>query len=59
MSASGLIEISCEWRGETDKAWLIYDGSIEVWIPKSQCEADWKDGIVEMPEYLAKLKGLI
>lgn len=35
-SPTETIEIACEVRRETDKAWLIYDGVQEVWIARSQ-----------------------
>lgn len=54
---SNLIEIACEIRVETARAWLIYDGSREVWIPKSQAEK--VDGGLEMPEWLALDKNLL
>lgn len=67
MSPTEIIEIACEVRRETDKAWLIYDGTREVWIAKSQI----KDHIEEaglfgqkitgifIPVWLATEKGLI
>lgn len=54
---SNLIEVSCEIRHETEKAYLIFDGTKEVWLPKSQVEVE--DGEVTMPEWLAMEKGLI
>lgn len=57
MSRSDLVEIACEIRVETDRAWLIYDGERTVWIPKSQCER--VDGGLEMPEWLAVEKELL
>lgn len=56
--ASDLIDIACEKRRETEKAWLIFDGDKEVWLPKSQVE-DNEDGTFAMPEWLAEDKGLI
>jgi hypothetical protein len=32
-----LIDIACEVRGETDKAYRIFDGTVTAWVPKSVC----------------------
>lgn len=53
-----LIDIAAIIRHETPKAYLLYDGKKEEWVPKSQVE-DNKDGTFAMPEYLAKEKGFI
>jgi hypothetical protein len=57
-----LIDITCELRHETAKAYLIDVGDDEpCWVPKSQCEY-YKDNsgeIVTMPTRLAKEKGFI
>lgn len=61
------VEIACEVRRCTDKAWLIYDGAREVWIAKSQI-SDYveQQGLfgkkitsVFIPVWLAQEKGLI
>ena len=54
---SDLIEIACEVRRETDKAFLIFDGAKEVWLPKALVE--FGDCEATMPEWLALDKGLI
>lgn len=54
--------ISCELRRETERAWLIDDGNMEVWIPKSQGELyKREDGSYDLfaEEWLLKDKGLI
>jgi hypothetical protein len=58
MNESALIEIAAEIRHETDKAYLLFDGTREAWVPKSQVE-DNEDGTFTMPEWLAEQKGLI
>lgn len=58
MSASKLIDIAAELKGETDKAWRIYDGSRTEWVPKLQVEQN-DDGTYTMPEWLAQEKGFI
>lgn len=58
MTSSKLVEISVEIRHETDKAYLLFDGTKEAWFPKSQIEVqpcDHSFGIVAvMSEWLAK-----
>ena len=49
---SELIEIAAEIRHETEKAYLLFDGTREAWVPKSQVE-DNGDGTFAMPEWLA------
>lgn len=58
MSDPKLIDIAAELKGETDKAYRIYDGSRTEWVPKSQVENSG-DGTYTMPEWLAKEKGFI
>jgi len=55
---SDIIDIAAEIKGETDKAWRLYDGSRTEWVPKSQVEKN-DDGTFAMPEWLAKDKGFI
>lgn len=57
-SRSDLVDISAELRGETDKAFRIFDGTTTDWVPKSQVEQN-DDGTFTMPEWLAKEKGFI
>lgn len=56
-----LIDISGELSPpyETEKAYHFYDGTREVWLPKSQVEWDKIDKIMTMPEWLALEKELI
>lgn len=56
---SDLVDIAGELRRETDKAFMIFDGTKEVWLPKTQVEHDPTDGTFAMPEWLALDKGLI
>lgn len=58
------VEIAVEIRHETERAFLVFDGKTEAWIPKSaisdQSERD--DGSIEtifIPEWLATEKGLL
>ena len=55
---SDIIDIAAEIKGETDKAWKLYDGSRTEWVPKSQVEKN-DDGTFAMPEWLAMEKGFI
>lgn len=54
-----LIDIAAELKGETDKAYRIYDGAKTEWVPKSQVEYDKRDKVFTMPEWLALEKGFI
>jgi hypothetical protein len=56
---SNIIDIAGELRFETEKAYKIFDGDKEVWLPKSQVEYDPESKSFAMPEWLAKEKGLI
>ena len=55
--------INCKVKYETERAWLIDEGTKEVWIPKSQGEIYTRnlDGTVDLfvEEWIAKEKGLI
>jgi hypothetical protein len=53
-----LTDIAVEVRHESPKAWLVFDGAREVWLPKSQCERN-PDNTFTMPYWLAREKGLI
>lgn len=54
-----IIEIAGELRGETDKAYQLFDGKKIEWVPKSQCEWDEKNKTMQMPEWLAMDKGFL
>lgn len=57
---SDLIEVAVQLHHETAKAWLVSDDGDRdnaVWIPKSQAEL--ADGVLTLPDWLAKDKGLI
>jgi hypothetical protein len=53
-----LIDIAGELRGETEKAFRIYDGKTTEWVPKSQVEQN-SDGTFTMPLWIAQEKGFI
>ncbi len=58
------VEIACELRHETEKAFLIHDGTKEIWLPKSMVEFELDkpgatSGTATMPEWFAQEKGLI
>jgi hypothetical protein len=53
-----LTDIAAEFRYETERAYLIFDGFKEVWLPKSIAVRN-EDDTFTMPEWLAKEKGLI
>lgn len=58
MSKRELIDIAGELRGETDKAFRIYDGKTTEWVPKSMVEKN-PDGTFTLPLWLAQDKGFI
>ncbi len=58
MKNHDIIEIAGELRGETEKAFRIYDGKNTEWVPKSQVENNG-NGTFSMPEWLAEDKGFI
>lgn len=53
-----LTDIAGEIRGETDRAYRIFDGKTTEWVPKSQVEKN-DDNTFTMPLWLAKDKGFI
>jgi hypothetical protein len=55
---SKLADIAGALRGETDKAFRLYDGKTTEWVPKRLVENNG-DGTFTMPEWLAKDKGFI
>jgi len=55
---SDLIDISAELRGETDKAFRLFDGDRTEWVPKQFVE-DNGDGTWAMPLWLAQDKGFV
>lgn len=60
-----IIDIYCRVKVETEKAYLICDGTKEEWIPKSLCEFEQdltkkgNFGTLQLSEQLAFEKGLI
>jgi hypothetical protein len=53
-----LFDVAAEVKGETDKAWRLFDGAKTEWVPKSQVENNG-DGTFTMPVWLAKDKGFV
>lgn len=58
MGESKLFDLAAEVKGETPKAWRLFDGTKTEWVPKSQAE-DNGDGTWTMPLWLAQEKGFI
>lgn len=55
-----LVDCAVQLHAETEKAWLVSDTGERadaVWVPKSQAELE--DGVLTLPEWLAKEKELI
>ncbi len=57
--ANDLIKIAAELVHETEKAFLITDGELKVWVPQSQVVHHEEEGVFEMPEWLAIEKELV
>jgi hypothetical protein len=53
-----LVDVTAQIRHETDKAYLLFDGTREAWVPKSQVENN-EDGTFTMPVWLAEDKEFI
>ncbi len=58
------VEVECSVVRETDHAWLIDNGSHQVWVPTSQISETDEDTAgkvisVYLPEWLAIEKGLV
>lgn len=51
-----LVDIEAEVLNETDKAWLVFDGAVMAWLPKSAVE---RDGLTfTLPGWMAREKRL-
>jgi hypothetical protein len=63
MMAAKIVDVEdLDIKNRTDKAILVDDGKVSVWLPLSQVEVEeYRDGTytVTLPEWLAKDKGLI
>ena len=58
MNREKLVDVEGELRGQTDKAYRIYDGKRTEWVPKQYVEHN-NDNTFTMPEWLAREKGFI
>lgn len=58
MPKSELFDVAAEIKGETDKAFRLFDGKKTEWVPKSQVESNG-DGTFTMPLWLAQDKGFV
>lgn len=55
-----MLEFAVGLRFETEKAYKVFDGQKEIWLPKSQVEfVGSKGNIVEVPKWLAEKTGLL
>lgn len=57
-------ELKLEVRGETDRAWRVFDGDIECWLPKSQVDPEQGTKVggtheFLVPQWLAEERGLV
>jgi hypothetical protein len=53
-----VVNVTAEKRHETEKAFLLHDGTVTEWVQKSLTE-DNEDGTFTMPVWLAQEKGFI
>lgn len=58
------VEISYEYKHQTDEAVLIFDGDRDCWIPKSCIEdnrlIDYEnEGVINVEEWFAIKEGLV
>ena len=58
MAKSELYDFAGQKRNETEKAFLIFDGDQEVWLPKSHVEENG-DGTFTIPQWLAEEKKIV
>lgn len=58
MPKSELFDLAAKVKGETEKAWRLFDGTKTEWVPKSQVKNNG-DGTFTMPRWLAEEKGFI
>ncbi len=47
-----------ELAHDGDLAWLLVIGDVKDWFPKSRCDIDETDCLIDVPEWLAIEKGL-
>ena len=58
MPKSELFDLAAQIRHETKLAYLLFDGTKEAWVPKSQVE-DNRDGTFTLPTWLAEKVGFV
>jgi hypothetical protein len=58
MPRSELVDIAAQLKHETERAYLLYDGAREAWVPKAAVEKN-EDGTWTMPLRLAKEKEFV
>lgn len=55
---TALYDFAAELRHETDKAYLLFDGFKEFWVPKAHSENNG-DGTFTIPQWLAEEKEIV
>jgi hypothetical protein len=53
-----LFDLTAELEHQTEKAYLLNDGTKKIWVPKSQVENN-EDGTFTLPMWLAVERGLV
>lgn len=64
MTANGMVDVMLEVKSTTDFAVRVSNGSVELWLPRSQLKHDTGLEVgnwyrLSMPAWLAESKGLI
>lgn len=54
-----IVDIECYLVHETEKAYLLDNGSVKEWFPKAVVDYDRRDKVASMPEYYALQKGFV
>lgn len=57
--ANDWLEYPCEFKRETDKAYLVDIDGEKIWFPKSQSELSEDKDCIFISEWIAQQKGLI
>jgi len=61
------VELDLEFIRQTSEAYLVTDGDVKDWLPKSETDVDFSDILLEdgqvylftIPEWLAENKGFV
>lgn len=54
-----VVDIPGKVKMQTSRAYLFFDGTLEAWVPKSQCQWDEDAKTMTMTMFVAEDKGFI